>query len=147
MSIKVTDVPPKPAFRRFELVRTEDVSGVSGTGVVALGVQFPDGTVVVRWNTGVQPASTVNHIDIDAVVAIHGHDGRTTVEWLDDEEGLNDSALMLHEVIGSAISNHSKKILREVRDLADELTHSSGKEEIGEEFLAILDQPFPDGEN
>jgi len=35
--------------RTFVLHRDEDVSGVSGTGVVAEGVVFSDGAVVVRW--------------------------------------------------------------------------------------------------
>ena len=33
-------------LKTFRLVRTEDVSGVSGTGTVAMGVVFPDGTPV-----------------------------------------------------------------------------------------------------
>lgn len=35
--------------RRFHLRRMKDDTGVSGTGVVAQGVRFMDGTVVVRW--------------------------------------------------------------------------------------------------
>ena len=35
--------------RRFRLVREEDESGVSGTGVVAVGVEFPSGAVVFEW--------------------------------------------------------------------------------------------------
>lgn len=34
--------------RRFTLVRHDDVTGVSGTGVVADGVRFPDGVVALR---------------------------------------------------------------------------------------------------
>lgn len=34
-------------MRRFELHREEDVSGVSGTGVVAEGVAFSDGRVLM----------------------------------------------------------------------------------------------------
>ena len=37
--------------RLFCLIRTDDVSGVSGTGRVADGVQWPDGTVTFRWRT------------------------------------------------------------------------------------------------
>ena len=35
------------SLKRFLLVRTEDVSGVSGTGVVAEGVMFPSGVVLM----------------------------------------------------------------------------------------------------
>lgn len=69
--------------RRFYLERREDVSGVSGIGVVAEGVEFSDGTVVMRWVTGAAPASTVVHESLEAVERIHGHEGRTTVVRID----------------------------------------------------------------
>lgn len=74
--------------RRFLLVRQLDVTGISGTGEVAEGIQFSDGTVALRWLTteqtrvGVRP-TTVLHVDIGSVMALHGHDGSTTVQWLD----------------------------------------------------------------
>lgn len=67
--------------RRFELVRLEDTSGVSGTGVVGEGIEFTDGTCVLRWVTGLQ--STTFYEDMETLVAIHGHDGRTIVDWVD----------------------------------------------------------------
>jgi hypothetical protein len=69
-------------MRSFHLERTEDVSGVSGTGSVAEGVQFSDGIVAIRWVTG-EHHSTVIWEDLDSVLAIHGHDGRTVVHWHD----------------------------------------------------------------
>lgn len=70
-------------MRRFRLLRTEDVSGCSGTGYVAEGVEFSDGAVVLRW-TSKWPTSVVFHDrGIESVQALHGHDGRTTVEWED----------------------------------------------------------------
>jgi hypothetical protein len=71
--------PPPP--RRFRLMRHTDISGVSGTGLVAHGVQFPDGSVVTRWNGVI--AQTSVWASLEEVVAIHGHDGATEVEWLD----------------------------------------------------------------
>lgn len=71
--------------RRFRLMRHEDVSGVSGTGPVAEGVQFTDGAVALRWY-GDYPTTTVWD-GIDSVVAIHGHGGATEVEWLDPDQG------------------------------------------------------------
>lgn len=74
--------------RKFDLVRRKDVTGISGTGVVAEGVQFSDGTVVMRWlNTsssreGVKP-TTVVHEDIRSVVELHGHGSSTYVLWED----------------------------------------------------------------
>jgi hypothetical protein len=63
------------------LDRDEDVTGVSGTGVVAEGIQFSDGTVALRWVVG-EHRSTVFWPNIEAVKAIHGHDGRTHVRFL-----------------------------------------------------------------
>jgi hypothetical protein len=76
-------------MRRFLLNREVDVTGVSGTGTVAEGVEFLDGTVVVRWlkagtaRPEVVEPTTVVHPNVDNVLALHGHNGSTTVEWLD----------------------------------------------------------------
>ena len=65
-------------MRTFVLHRNEDVSGVSGTGTVAEGIEFADGVVALRWCVG-EHRSTVVWPSIEAVRAIHGHDGRTQV--------------------------------------------------------------------
>lgn len=64
----------------FVLVREEDATGVSGTGMVAEGIQFTDGTCAMRWRTAVR--STAFYASIEDVEHIHGHDGKTKVEWL-----------------------------------------------------------------
>lgn len=69
-------------MKRFTLQRDEDPTGISGTGRVAEGVEFSDGTVVVRWTTG-RHRSTVVWPNMAAVEAIHGHGGSTRVEWAD----------------------------------------------------------------
>lgn len=69
------------AARRFRLNRLVDETGVSGTGVVAEGIEFSDGTCAMRWLTGT--SSTAVYGCIDDVVVIHGHNGNTRVEWLD----------------------------------------------------------------
>ena len=67
--------------RRFVLDRREDISGVSGTGIVAEGVEFSDGAAVLRWCVGLR--STAVYDSIDDLVAIHGHEGATMLRWLD----------------------------------------------------------------
>jgi hypothetical protein len=67
--------------RRFDLIRQEDPSGVSGVGRVAEGVQFTDGKVVLRWLSGA--ASTVVWDRLEDAITIHGHQGRTRVVFLD----------------------------------------------------------------
>lgn len=69
--------------KRFILNRAEDESGVSGTGRVAEGVEFSDGTVALRWVVGGHN-STVIWNSILSVEAVHGHGGKTTIGWLDD---------------------------------------------------------------
>ena len=68
--------------RLFILERDEDVSGVSGTGVVAEGIEFSDGVVALRW-TSDWPTSVVFHDrGIESVQAVHGHSGKTRIVYL-----------------------------------------------------------------
>lgn len=68
--------------RPFVLERDTDVTGVSGTGIVAEGVCFSDGVVALRW-TSDWPTSVVFHErGMDSVEAVHGHGGATRVIWL-----------------------------------------------------------------
>jgi len=73
---------PSPP-RLFELVRHHDVSGLSGTGVVAEGVVWSGGSVSLHWLTEWPSVATFE--SIDAVLAVHGHNGATTVQYRDDE--------------------------------------------------------------
>lgn len=67
--------------RRFFLERKKDVSGISGIGRVADGVQWSDGTINLRWNT--QHRSYEQFDSINSLVAVHGHEGLTQVQWID----------------------------------------------------------------
>ena len=74
-------------MRTGVLVRVVDISGISGTGKVAELCEFTDGTTVVRWLEAgtarpetVRP-TTVVHDDADSVIALHGHNGATWIEW------------------------------------------------------------------
>jgi len=85
--------------RRFQLVRHEDESGVSGTGVVAVGAEFPSGYVEMEWlnteNDRVQTEMN-GHASypggIDDLVEVHGHGGRTEVVWVDSSQEDEDEA-------------------------------------------------------
>lgn len=74
-------------MRTFNLHRAEDESGVSGTGIVTEGVEFSDGTCVMRWLTSTK--STAFYDNINELVQIHGHEGRT-VAVFDDGEIVSD---------------------------------------------------------
>lgn len=70
-------------MKRFELHRRVDETGMSGTGRVAEGVQFDNGTCVLAWLT--EWTSTAVYPDIATLEHIHGHgEKRTTdVVWID----------------------------------------------------------------
>lgn len=70
--------------RRFQLLRHRDVSGISGTGVVALGVRWPDGTASVRW-LGPRPSVVFWDQGMADAEYVHGHGGATEIVWLDGE--------------------------------------------------------------
>ena len=68
--------------RTFRLQRNEDVSGVSGTGVVAVGAQFPTGRVIIEWLPGKIDVRSFNIYDSLAdLEATNGHENRTVVVW------------------------------------------------------------------
>ena len=68
-------------MRRFHLHRLEDESGVSGTGIIAEGVVFTDGTTVLRWMT--EYKSTAVYNSLEECEKIHGHNGKTQIIWKD----------------------------------------------------------------
>lgn len=70
-------------MRRFVLNRIEDESGVSGTGIVAEGIQFSDGRCVLRWLTQVH--SIAIYQNVGEVEVVHGHQGKTVIVWQDME--------------------------------------------------------------
>lgn len=71
-------------LRTFRVVRDEDVSGVSGTGVIAEGVLFSNGKVVVNWISMHKILEVVD--SVAEWQAVHGHEGRTKIVWDDEVE-------------------------------------------------------------
>jgi len=68
-------------MRVFVLVRDVDVTGISGTGIVAEGIEFTGGVVALRWLSEF-PTSVVFHDrGMESVEAVHGHGGQTRVVW------------------------------------------------------------------
>jgi hypothetical protein len=78
--------------RRFHLKRDVDVSGVSGTGIVAFGVQAPNGTCVLWWDS--EHESIGIYPSMDTLLAIHGHSGATQAVFVDDPAFVNDRAFV-----------------------------------------------------
>ncbi len=69
----------KHMTKTFNLVRDRDVTGISGTGVVAEGIVFQGGQTVICWTC---PPFTVSVFPSpEAVLAVHGHQGNTRIVW------------------------------------------------------------------
>lgn len=79
-----------PTLATFLVQRDQDASGISGTGVVAEGVQFSDGWVVTHWLDQApmwEPKTDVwHHKGTGPVTKIHGHGGATRIVWTRDKE-------------------------------------------------------------
>ena len=71
-------------MRRFYLERKEDVTGMSGIGRVADGVEFDNGLVAMTWKKEF-PSLTVFQ-SISTVEKLHTHNGKdpTRIVWIDD---------------------------------------------------------------
>jgi hypothetical protein len=66
-----------PKVETFHLLRHKDITVISGTGIVALGVRFPDGVCVVRLLS--EFASTNIYASTEDLLKVHGHAGNTDV--------------------------------------------------------------------
>ena len=85
--MSISAAVPALSARRFKLVRHTDVSGVSGIGVVAEGVEWSDGSAALHWR-GRWPTTTVfEEGGVEAILAIHGHNGATEIVWDDGPGG------------------------------------------------------------
>lgn len=65
-------------MKLYELIRDDDVSGVSGTGPVAEVVEFDNGAAAVAfYYETAGEKSIIAYDSIKAVERIHGHGGKT----------------------------------------------------------------------
>ena len=67
--------------RRFNLYRKEDVTGMSGCGIIAEGSEYSNGYVSLTWMT--PHISLTWFTSIHELRTIHGHGGKTVVQWID----------------------------------------------------------------
>lgn len=91
--------------RRFYLDRNTDVTGASGTGRVADGVLWPDGTVTIRWRG--EHRSTVNWDNLEDAERVHGHGGATKFVFVDPGQPRNEprADAELISVVRQALTN------------------------------------------
>lgn len=73
------------SVRVGRIMRHEDVHGVSGTGDHLADVfEASDGTTIVRWLG--KDGSTNVYQGVKNVTNVHGHGGKTEIEWLWEQE-------------------------------------------------------------
>mgnify|MGYP001010896730 CR=1 FL=1 len=65
-------------IRKFHLERLKDISGISGCGVIAEGVEFSDTKQCVLHWIG-EHSCTNFYASIEDIIYIHGHGGCTKV--------------------------------------------------------------------
>ncbi len=68
--------------KRFYLDRTGDVSGVSGIGKVAEGIEFANGIVALSFSSQFPHANIYTNMRV--VEEVHGHKGMTKVVYVDE---------------------------------------------------------------
>ncbi len=85
-------------MRKFNLERLEDESGVSGTGVVTEGYEFHTGICVMKWIS--DHSSVAVYANIEDVIVIHGHGGKTLVKWSDEDVYQKDLPLWAIDPLG-----------------------------------------------
>ena len=70
-------------MRRFKLVRHNDTSGVSGTGIVAEGMEFSSGKVVMSFRSHLGSVQVLDSIKVLKHTSVHK--GDTKIVWIDAE--------------------------------------------------------------
>jgi hypothetical protein len=72
--------------RPFLLQRDRDISDVSGTGIIADGILFPDGHAAIHWR-GTWPLTTPHPDGLESILAIHDHGGQGDLHvlWADTQ--------------------------------------------------------------
>lgn len=73
-------------IKLYKLVRKKDIHGVSGIGLIALIAVFPSGRAILEWVSSNHPTLTIFNGGIQEIELIHGHNGTTTVEKLDEKK-------------------------------------------------------------
>lgn len=123
-------------MRTFNLQRDDDETGISGTGVVAQGVEFDDGTVAMRWLT--ETASFGLYDNIEELVIIHGHGGRTYPVFTNPDLEPADGGLI--KAKNNTINDLKKK-------LDEAWENRNGWFEAWEELKEKYDERFESGES
>lgn len=73
-------------MRIYQMVREQDETGNSGTGIVGEVVRFQDGTSVLKWSrdsNALAVSSLVIYQSLEDLLKVHGHGGKTRLESIE----------------------------------------------------------------
>ncbi len=78
-------------MRCFILDRNTDITGISGTGIIAYGVEWePDGHCDLYW---LRTKTTGQYPSVESVKAIHCYNDNARVVWVDSGHIPRDTAI------------------------------------------------------
>lgn len=71
-------------MRKFNMYRTNDETGVSGTGCIIEGAEFTDGTIVVKWLNSLSSIGIYKNLDEFLRIHVVSHPSNGTRIIFDD---------------------------------------------------------------
>lgn len=77
-------MPSKDRIRTFHVIRSEDETGVSGTGRIMEGIEFPSGRVVVEWQAPYQTLGIYSSFAEFSQIHIDSHPSKSEVIFDDN---------------------------------------------------------------
>jgi hypothetical protein len=117
-------------MKPFELYRHEDETGVSGTGHIASGVEFDDGTCVLRWRTET-PGTTI-YASVEHMLRVHGHNGKTEMRYVH-------SATKTKPVMDDAVLDHVRATIHDAIAKCPQTELRKADEQIADAVVKVLD--------
>ena len=126
----------KTKMRRFVVVRREDETGISGTGIVAEGVVFWDGTCVIKWTTDTSSLGIYkSHVEM---IHLHGHGGKTFIKWIDEKQEDIHSNSKEENIAAKKVKNAALAVvaeqLQKATGVLEEIQHQEDSEEVEPDF-------------
>jgi|ERR1035437_6083808 hypothetical protein len=101
------------AIRTFEMYRTEDETGISGSGKVLEGTIFSDGECIIRWISAISPGhSTAIFDSFGSFLSIHVSphpDNKSEIRFNDGEVYANAEKIEEQTVVEPAPKPRRRK--------------------------------------
>ena len=100
------------SIRTFEVFRTEDETGVSGSGKIIEGCIFSDGECIIRWVSALSPGhSTSIFPSFGSFMSIHvaPHPDNKTIVKFNDGETFNHTEKVVVDSVAKSVKPRKRK--------------------------------------